>query len=106
MDRDNRGRFINGNCAAKGKGRPRARCSERMEELLASALNDKLALEEWMTAFKRKLARADPWATEFLWDRLVGKVAARQEVAGVISEPVEVVVRYVTVPLPECAEVE
>jgi hypothetical protein len=106
MDRDTRGRFINGNCAAKGMGRPRVRDSERLEELLASALADELALGEWMAAFKRKLARADPWATEFLWDRLVGKVAARQEVTGVVGEPVEVVVRYVTVPLPESAKVK
>ena len=85
MDRDTQGRFVTGNCAAKGKGRPRTTNTDRMEEVLARVLDDEAALEKWVAAFKRKLERADPWATEFLWDRLVGKVPARQELSGVVE---------------------
>jgi hypothetical protein len=101
MDRDSHGRFITGNCAAAGRGRPRADGPERLEEVLSRVLDDEEALAKWVAAFKRKLSHADPWATEFLWDRVVGKVPARQEFTGMAGEPLEILVRHVRIPLPD-----
>ncbi len=106
MDRDHRGRFVTGNCAAAGKGRPRKDGAEHLEEVLSRVLDDEAALAKWVAAFKRKLALADPWATEFLWDHVVGKVPTRQRLGGMKGEPLEIIVRHVTVPLPAYVSAE
>jgi hypothetical protein len=98
--RDERGRFLPGNTAARGGGRPRSEDADKLAASL-SRCSANGTLSQWEAAFKRKLAKADPWATEFLWNRLVGKVPDKQEVTGAEGEPVEIIVRYVTVPVPD-----
>lgn len=98
-ERDERGRFLPGNSAGARGGRPKTEDAERIAGALSAALANG-TLPKWTLAFKRKLERADPWATEFLWNRLVGKVPDKQEVTGAEGEPVEIVIRHVRVPYP------
>ncbi len=101
-ERDERGRFLPGNAAAKGSGRPKSEDAERIGAALSAAISNG-TLPKWTLAFKRKLERADPWATEFLWNRIAGKVPDKQEVTGSDGEPLEIVIRHVRVPYPDPA---
>lgn len=66
-----------GNWAAKGKSRPRAANTKRMEVVLARVLDGEAALEKWVAAFKRNFESADLWTTEFLPRRCPGPSALR-----------------------------
>lgn len=100
--RDARGRFLPGNKAAVGGGggRPRVERVESLNEVLL-LIADEHTMQKWMASMQRKLERADPWATEFLFDRLLGKVPNKQEIGALDGEPLEIVIRRVEVLVPE-----
>lgn len=70
-ERDENGRFVKGNSAAKGKGRPPRKREERYYEILVSTVT----FEDWK-AIVRKAAdqarRGDATARKWLADYIVG----------------------------------
>ena len=79
---------------------PYADGAEHLEEGLSRGLDDEEVLAKWVATFKHKLVHTVPWATEFLWERVIGKVPAKQELSGTEGEPVETIIRHVRVPFP------
>lgn len=101
-ERDDKGRFLPGNKVAVGNGggRPTLEASERLRAELADIVSNG-TLPRWKASMKRKLERADPWATEFVFNRLLGKVPDKQEVTGLDGDPLEIIIRHVEVPYPD-----
>lgn len=99
--RDALGRFLPGNKAALGNsgGRPPADAMERLNIVLA-IIADQDTMQKWAASMRRKLERADPWATEFVFERLLGKVPNRQEIGAMDGEPLTIVIEHVDVPVP------
>lgn len=100
--RDALGRFLPGNKAALGNsgGRPPADAMERLSIVLAM-IADNSTMQKWAASMRRKLERADPWATEFVFERLLGKVPNKQELSATDGEPLTIVIEHVDVPVPE-----
>jgi hypothetical protein len=74
--RDEKGRWLPGvpNGGPRGGGRPREGEAERIRAVLRSVLDDE-TLIAWAKAMKRKVSRGSLSATEFLFDRVLGKPA-------------------------------
>lgn len=100
--RDALGRFLPGNKTALGNsgGRPPADAMDKLSVVLAT-IADNSTMQKWVPSMRRKLERADPWATEFVFERLLGKVPNKQELSAADGEPLEIVIRHVEVPLPD-----
>jgi hypothetical protein len=101
-ERDERGRFLPGNKVAVGNGggRPSQDDIEKLTSSLSKVISNG-TLDRWAAAMKRKLERADPWATDFTFNRLLGKVPDKQELGGVDGGALEIVIRHVEVPYPD-----
>lgn len=70
------GKFLPGNKASagnKGGGRPTSEAAERLHATLEEIVSNG-TLPKWKAAMKKKLERGDPWATEFVFNRMLGKV--------------------------------
>lgn len=75
VQRDENGRLLPGstlNPGGKG-GRPRTEDAEKLQAALSAVL-DNGTLPKWKAAIKKRLERGDQWATEFVFERIVGKV--------------------------------
>jgi hypothetical protein len=75
------GKFAPGNQAAKGKGRPPGEIALRLNTALDGVL-DRPTLTKWQASMKRRLAKGDQWATEFVFNRTLGKVPDKTELTG------------------------
>lgn len=71
--RDEKGRFAKGHHRVGKSGKPPKHETQRLQLAILRAADDK-TMDLWVKAFQRKLAVANPWATGFLFDRLIGKV--------------------------------
>jgi len=100
--RDALGRFLPGNKTALGNsgGRPTAAAMENLSIVLAT-IADNSTMQKWVASMRRKLERADPWATEFVFERLLGKVPNKQELSAADGEPLEIIIQHVEVPVPD-----
>lgn len=85
--RDEKGRFVPGNTASKGAGRPRTEAAEKLKASLEGVLSNG-TLPKWQEAMKKRLARGDQWATEFVFERIAGKVPSPVELSGMDGEPI------------------
>ena len=96
-ERDESGRFLPGNQAAKGNTNTGRKTNEA-RALLRDALDDIISqngtLREWKEAMRKKLRHGDSWATEFVFDRLEGKAISKLELSGDNGGPVEIRVIY------------
>lgn len=72
-DRDEKGRFLPGHAVKSvGGGRPRADDVEKVRTALSKAI-DNGTLTKWAAAMKAKLEKGDQFASEFVFDRIIGK---------------------------------
>lgn len=101
------GKFLPGNKAAVGNGggRPSSDDAERVTASLSSAISNG-TLGKWAASFKRRLERADPWATEFLWNRMIGKETIKAEISGPngAAQTHRVIIEYVGLDYNDDAE--
>ncbi len=67
------GRFLPGNKASKGGGRPSTEAAEKLRAALEGVV-DNGTMPKWRAAMKRKLEHGDQWATQFVFERIAGKV--------------------------------
>ena len=60
--------------------------------MLRAALEDVVTqngtLREWKEAMRKRLKKGDAWATEFVFDRIEGKVVEQLEISGPDGGPV------------------
>ena len=89
------GKFLPGNQAgikSKGGGRPTSEAAERLRVTLEEIVSNG-TLPKWKAAIKRKLEKGDPWATEFVFERLMGKVPteSKVELSGPENGPIRIV---------------
>jgi hypothetical protein len=75
------GRFVEGNKG--GPGRPPRAVEERMLQMLIDVAMDPDTQAAFQRALQAKLCKADPWASDLVIDRMLGKAVQRQEIAGV-----------------------
>jgi len=80
------GRFLRGNqfgAASNGGagGRPRSEDAEKLRAALGKVV-DNGTMQKWAASMKRRIEKGDQWATEFLFQRLLGKVPDNVEVSG------------------------
>jgi hypothetical protein len=81
VERDERGRVLPGSKLAIGN-KGGGRLSAAKELRLLNALNDAITpdvLQDMADAVMEKVRKADPWAVDFVFDRLVGKAIQRQQ---------------------------
>ena len=84
--RDERGRLLPG--SQLGQGRPKLEVEERLRSAIY-AVCDQDTMTKWVAAVQKKLAHGDQWATQFVIERIQGKVPDRMEHAGVMRIIVE-----------------
>ena len=80
-ERDEKGRFVNGNSASVGKGRPPKEREDRYYEITMNACTFK----DWNTIVSKAVSQAkrgDSVARKFLADYLVGPPPQRHEHTG------------------------
>lgn len=97
------GKFLPGNRVSagnKGGGRPTSDAAERLRASLEDVVGNG-TLPKWKAAMKRRLERGDQWATEFVFNRMVGKVPDKQEIGGMDGDPLEIIIRHVEIPHPD-----
>jgi hypothetical protein len=91
-ERDDKGRFLPGH-EPKSPGRPRTDAAEKLRASLESVVSNG-TLPKWQESMKKRLARGDQWATEFVFERIAGKVVSSVEVSGTDGGPIELRVVY------------
>lgn len=75
-DRDAKGRFIPGHSVQPPPGlvgRPRLEDAEKLRAALSKVV-DNGTMKKWAEAMKRRIERGDMAATEFVFERVMGKV--------------------------------
>lgn len=90
MERDERGRFVAGNNAAKGNkggpGRPKKPREERYYQILMTACS----FSDWKRIVQKAVDQAkkgNPAARKWLSDYLIGVPPQRHELTGIDGEP-------------------
>ena len=71
--RDEKEMFRPGYKPAPGPGRPRSDSAEKLRVSLEEVIGNG-TLPKWKAAMKRRLEKGDQWATEFVFERIAGKV--------------------------------
>ncbi len=84
-ERDERGRFLPGHVGLGG--RPRTVDAERIRDIVREVLDDE-TVERWQAAMRKKLAKGNSFASEFVRDTLGGKPAVTANV-GISPELVD-----------------
>lgn len=79
-DRDEHGHFLPGH-SVRSPGRPPTPEAEKLRAALRNAVGNG-TMEKWAKAMRAKLEKGDQWATEFTFDRHLGKVTQGLEVNG------------------------
>ena len=80
VQRDDKGRFVPGHAPlVKSPGRPRQDDAERLRAALRDMLDDE-TMEAWIKAMRKKLAKGNGFAAEFVADRLMGKPAVNANI--------------------------
>lgn len=84
--RDERGRIVTRTGAPPNGGRPRLDDAEKIRAAVRGMLDDE-TLIAWQAAMKKKLAKGNSFAAEYVRDTLVGKpaVTANVNVSGELS---------------------
>ena len=85
-DRDERGRLLPGH-GVVSPGRPRTEAAEKLRAALEGVVDNGTMLK-WKAAMKRKLERGDPWATQFVYERIAGKVPDQHVLGGDPDAPI------------------
>jgi hypothetical protein len=97
VQRDEKGRLLPGSTLnPKGGGRPRTEDAEKLQAALSALLSNG-TLPKWQASMKKRLERGDQWATEFVFERITGKVPSGLELTGADGGPVELLKTYVTI---------
>jgi hypothetical protein len=100
VQRDEKGRLLPGSTLnPKGGGRPRTEDAEKLQQAVSDLL-DNGTLPKWKAAMRKRLERGDQWATEFLFERVIGKVPNLNEISGLDGGPLEIHVIYDAKPEP------
>lgn len=88
VQRDEKGRLLPGSTLnPKGGGRPKSEDAEKLQQSLSALLSNG-TLPKWQAAMKKRLERGDQWATEFVFERIAGKVPNINEIGGIDGEPI------------------
>lgn len=77
-ERDAQGRFLPGHTPMGG--RPRADDVERIRDIVREVLDDE-TVRKWQVAMRRKLAKGNSFASEYVRDTLGGKPAVSANVS-------------------------
>lgn len=80
-DRDERGRFVPGNRASLGRGRPSVEVSTRIRTALELAVSNG-SLEKWASEVKKRVEKGDLDAAGFVFDRILGKPVQMVDLAA------------------------
>lgn len=86
--RDEKGRFLPGNKPEPGPGRPRKESAEKLRAAIEDVISNG-TLPKWKAAMKERLERGDQWATEFVFERIAGKVPTSLELGGPDGGPIQ-----------------
>ncbi len=78
--RDERGRITRRSGSTPGAGRRREDDAEHIRAIVREVLDDE-TVRKWQAAMRRKLARGNSWASEFVRDTLGGKPAVNANVS-------------------------